>query len=129
MIGASFLNEILPFSRREGIRTNIDNFGYTLYDPTLQEVVIEQSGVFRTNCLDWSVPIFVAVRDRAPDVLRIVSIVQTLFKTSFPEMHSSYTSLKHTNNGSRRCHYGRTIESSGPKMVTRCLAYTPVQAP
>lgn len=32
---------------------NSDKFGYTLYDAALNEMVIEQSGVFRTNCLDW----------------------------------------------------------------------------
>ncbi|KAI5119505.1 hypothetical protein M0805_002441 [Coniferiporia weirii] len=38
--------------RQEGIQDNSDKFGYTLFDSSLQEVVIEQSGVFRTNCLD-----------------------------------------------------------------------------
>lgn len=32
---------------------NSDKFGYTLYDAALNEIVIEQTGIFRTNCLDW----------------------------------------------------------------------------
>ena len=32
---------------------NIDKFGYSLYDQKLGELVIAQTGVFRTNCLDW----------------------------------------------------------------------------
>ncbi|KAH8118625.1 inositol polyphosphate phosphatase [Phellopilus nigrolimitatus] len=43
---------IRELKRQEGIQNNADRFGYTLFDPSLQEVVIEQSGIFRTNCLD-----------------------------------------------------------------------------
>ncbi|KAL5530111.1 SYJ1 [Sanghuangporus sanghuang] len=39
--------------RRLGdIQNNAERFGYTLYDSSLQEIITEQSGVFRTNCLD-----------------------------------------------------------------------------
>ena len=52
-------NDFLPEIRRqEGIQHNADQFGYTLYDSKLQEIVVEQSGVFRTNCLDWYVLLF-----------------------------------------------------------------------
>ncbi|THH12240.1 hypothetical protein EW145_g127 [Phellinidium pouzarii] len=60
--------------RQEGIQKNADKFGYTLFDPTLQEVVIEQSGVFRTNCLDCL--------DRTnfvQDILSRMSLEQYLF--------------------------------------------------
>lgn len=48
----------LSYRRQEGIPGNADRFGYTLFDLGLQEVVVEQSGVFRTNCLDWYVGLF-----------------------------------------------------------------------
>lgn len=32
-----------------------DRFGFTMCDISLNEVVIGQKGVFRTNCLDWQV--------------------------------------------------------------------------
>ena len=37
------------------ISENIDRFGFTMCDISLNEVVIGQKGVFRTNCLDWQV--------------------------------------------------------------------------
>lgn len=43
-----------PFSRRmEGINDNIDRFGFAMVDASSDEIVTEQKGVFRTNCLDW----------------------------------------------------------------------------
>jgi hypothetical protein len=41
--------------RMEVISENIDRFGFTMCDTTLNEIVIGQKGVFRTNCLDWQV--------------------------------------------------------------------------
>lgn len=38
------------------ISENIDRFGFTMCDVPLNEIVIGQKGVFRTNCLDWQVP-------------------------------------------------------------------------
>ena len=37
------------------ISENIERFGFTMCDVSLNEVVIGQKGVFRTNCLDWQV--------------------------------------------------------------------------
>jgi hypothetical protein len=39
--------------RMDVISENIDRFGFTMCDISLNEVVIGQKGVFRTNCLDW----------------------------------------------------------------------------
>ena len=39
--------------RLDGVRRGIDSFGWTSLNGS--EVVEEQQGVFRTNCLDWSV--------------------------------------------------------------------------
>lgn len=38
-----------------GVRAELDNFGWTLVDAAAGKghVIEEQSGVFRTNCLDW----------------------------------------------------------------------------
>ena len=38
------------------ISENVDRFGFTMCDISMNEVVIGQKGVFRTNCLDWRVP-------------------------------------------------------------------------
>ena len=34
---------------------NIDRFGFTMCDAGTDEIITEQKGVFRTNCLDWYV--------------------------------------------------------------------------
>ena len=34
---------------------NIDRFGFTMCDVGTDEIITEQKGVFRTNCLDWYV--------------------------------------------------------------------------
>jgi hypothetical protein len=39
--------------RLPGIRSSIDNFGFTAVGTSGDESVTEQQGVFRTNCLDW----------------------------------------------------------------------------
>ena len=51
---------IFEIRRQEGIQHKADQFGYTLYDSKLREIVVEQNGVFRTNCLDWCVSLLVA---------------------------------------------------------------------
>lgn len=37
----------------ESINDSIDKFGFTMCDTSTDEIVREQKGVFRTNCLDW----------------------------------------------------------------------------
>jgi synaptojanin len=45
---------LIGYSRRlEGVRENIDRFGFSMCDSTSDEIVTEQKGTFRTNCLDW----------------------------------------------------------------------------
>jgi hypothetical protein len=39
--------------RLENITDNVDRFGFTMSDANTDEIVTEQKGVFRTNCLDW----------------------------------------------------------------------------
>ncbi|TDL29681.1 DNase I-like protein, partial [Rickenella mellea] len=36
----------------DALRESLDKFGYTMYDPAFGELLSEQAGVFRTNCLD-----------------------------------------------------------------------------
>ncbi|KAF7301871.1 Inositol polyphosphate phosphatase [Mycena indigotica] len=38
--------------RMEAISRHIDNFGFTMCDAASDEIVTEQKGIFRTNCLD-----------------------------------------------------------------------------
>lgn len=35
------------------VRDNSDRYGFTMCDATSDEIVTEQKGIFRTNCLDW----------------------------------------------------------------------------
>lgn len=41
--------------RLESVSDAIDQFGFTMADASNDEIVTEQKGVFRTNCLDWCV--------------------------------------------------------------------------
>ena len=42
-------------SRLESITDDVDGFGFTMCDASVDEIVTEQKGIFRTNCLDWYV--------------------------------------------------------------------------
>lgn len=59
----SNLNSML-FRRIEGITSNVDKFGFSMCDASSDEVVTEQKGVFRTNCLDWYVAFGFPIRFR-----------------------------------------------------------------
>jgi hypothetical protein len=39
--------------RLETITEIVDRFGFTMSDASTEEIITEQKGVFRTNCLDW----------------------------------------------------------------------------
>lgn len=43
---------LLP-RRQPEISNNIDKFGFMMADSTSNEIITEQKGIFRTNCLDW----------------------------------------------------------------------------
>ena len=43
------------FRRLESVVDNIDRFGFTMADAPSNEIITEQKGIFRTNCLDWCV--------------------------------------------------------------------------
>lgn len=46
----------LTISRRlEAISDHIDRFGFTMCDAAADEIVTDQKGAFRTNCMDWYV--------------------------------------------------------------------------
>ncbi|KAI0065841.1 DNase I-like protein [Artomyces pyxidatus] len=38
--------------RLEGVSSNIDQYGFTMCDASSGEIITEQKGIFRTNCLD-----------------------------------------------------------------------------
>lgn len=52
---SSFDCSLLTFRRLDNLRRAVDNFGFTISDPSNSELISEQTGVFRTNCLDWYV--------------------------------------------------------------------------
>lgn len=37
----------------DGFQRAMDRFGWTICDLTTGEIVTNQTGLFRTNCLDW----------------------------------------------------------------------------
>ena len=41
------------YRRLSSVSDNIDRFGFTMYDASSDDIITEQKGVFRTNCLDW----------------------------------------------------------------------------
>lgn len=68
----------------EIITDNVDKFGFTMCDASTDEIVTDQKGVFRTNCMDWyvcPVPDFEQTRS---ELLYVVSIEQTSCKTYYP---------------------------------------------
>jgi len=48
-----FFSTISLNRRIENIVDNVDKFGFTMCDSPLDDIVTDQKGVFRTNCLDW----------------------------------------------------------------------------
>lgn len=55
---------LYPASRLDSITDNIDRCGFTMCDAGSQDIITDQKGVFRTNCLDWCAlrisPLFLA---------------------------------------------------------------------
>lgn len=47
--------------RLEAVVDNVDRFGFTMADANSNEIITEQKGVFRTNCLDWYMLCFLLV--------------------------------------------------------------------
>lgn len=41
--------------RLETVVDNLDKFGFAMADANTNDIITEQKGVFRTNCLDWCV--------------------------------------------------------------------------
>jgi hypothetical protein len=51
--GHDSIQEVIK--RKGGVRDAIERFEFTIVDNTRDELITEQKGVFRTNCLDWCV--------------------------------------------------------------------------
>jgi len=47
------MSDVRWYRRLSGVSDNIDRFGFTMCDATSDDIITEQKGVFRTNCLDW----------------------------------------------------------------------------
>lgn len=41
------------YRRLNSVSDNIDRFGFTMCDASSEDMITEQKGIFRTNCLDW----------------------------------------------------------------------------
>ena len=73
---------------------NIDRFGFTMCDVGTDEIITEQKGVFRTNCLDWYVSFRPHSRYGTIEPDAPAWIARTLYRTSCPERAwSSISSL------------------------------------
>ncbi|KDQ13727.1 hypothetical protein BOTBODRAFT_160330 [Botryobasidium botryosum FD-172 SS1] len=66
----------MGIKRTPGVRTNIDNFGFTAIDLRTGQIVAEQRGVFRTNCLDC-----LDSTNFVQDILSRATLEQYLFNT------------------------------------------------
>lgn len=44
---------IRDLPRIKSVSDNVDRFGFTMCDASSDEIVTDQRGVFRINCLDW----------------------------------------------------------------------------
>ena len=78
---------MLLLRRLGDVQSNADRFGYTLFDSSMYEIITEQSGIFRTNCLDWCV-LRLVQRLWTPDDLN------SLDRTNFIQDILSRTSLE-----------------------------------
>jgi hypothetical protein len=57
--GSPFINDFSNAARldrnMESIGDHVDRFGFAMCDAASDEIITDQKGVFRTNCLDWLV--------------------------------------------------------------------------
>jgi hypothetical protein len=52
----TFLQQLLQFlhcSYLESIVSHVDAFGFSMCDAVSDDIITDQKGIFRTNCLDW----------------------------------------------------------------------------
>ncbi|EJD53563.1 inositol polyphosphate phosphatase [Auricularia subglabra TFB-10046 SS5] len=75
----------LQLKRHDGVIDGIDSFGFTTADLGMGEIILEQRGVFRTNCLDCL--------DRTNFVQDIISkaVLEQYFMQTRPEAASSHS--------------------------------------
>jgi hypothetical protein len=87
--------------RNRGVIEGIDNFGFTTVELNSNEIIMQQRGVFRTNCLDWYVkwiylslqPLILRSLDRTNFVQDILSksVLEQYFLQTRPECASSHS--------------------------------------
>ena len=111
----------------ENIVDHVDKFGFTMCDATSDEIITDQKGAFRANCLDWSVvsPPSFAFIEQFKQVLTAL----TLFRTFYRDWLWSNICFLFDVNGYTQTHSGLIIVNYGPKMATPYLESTLGQAP
>lgn len=67
--------------RLESITDHVDRFGFAMCDATSDEIVTDQKGVFRTNCLDWCASSFMALSTRINRFAAWIALIS--FRTYF----------------------------------------------
>ena len=120
-------NVSAPSRRLESVVDNIDVFGFAMADAMSNEIITEQKGVFRTNCLDWYDS---SIYSWANFTLLMshdtASIGQTSYRISCHAQPSNSISCTSDANGSKLARSGRITENSGQKTATHSLAYMQV---
>jgi len=114
----------------ESIRDHADRFGFTMCDAASDEIITDQKGVFRTNCLDWSVWVYpcavLYVEQRIKK--KTVSTVPILYKTFCLGWAWNNTCFSYGANGYSQPRFGIIIANYGPKMAMLFREYTRGQA-
>lgn len=105
-----------PLTRTmESIADHVDQFGFTMCDATSDEIITDQKGAFRANCLDWSVvflPSFAFIEQ-----FKQVLTAPTSFRIFYLDSLWSNICFLFDVNGYTRTHFGLIIVNYGPKMV------------
>jgi hypothetical protein len=118
-----------PDARRiESVADHVDRFGFTMCDAVADEIVTDQKGVFRTNCLDWSVRVSTTYHTPHIEFLG-VSIEQTSCKTFYHERPWRSTSNWFDASGCSRAPFGQITGNCGPKMGMPCRESMQERAP
>jgi synaptojanin len=52
MVGL-LVDSLTVLSRLESVEKDVDRFGFSMCDASSDEIITDQKGIFRTNCLDW----------------------------------------------------------------------------
>jgi hypothetical protein len=79
------MGDVRWYRRFSSVSDNIDRFGFTMCDATSDDIITEQKGVIRTNCLDWyeSCALLLFPVAYETDILELASTARTLCRTFY----------------------------------------------